>query len=178
MLEGQQSPDHRHGFVGASKGSPNERRDVQRAISLWQRHISPDGRAPLLTSFDFSAMKGGWGNRFLICSDQGVENAAFVMYGMNFAQLFDLPEKITTIAPLMQQIPVRYRPVFAEGCSKALIEPEPAQLSGSFSFEFKNELYRAVFLPIRIHPNWSKRLIFGSFNYTMVLTVDKKATEK
>jgi len=47
--------------------------------------------------------------------------------------------------------------------------------SGSFSHEFKNELYRAVFLPIRMHPNWSKWLIFGSFNYRMVLSVDQKA---
>jgi hypothetical protein len=40
---------------------------------------------------------------------------------------------------------------------------------------FKDELYRAVFLLIRLHPNWSKRLIFGSFNYRMVLSVDQKA---
>jgi hypothetical protein len=174
-LEGQQSPDHRHGFIGAPKGSPNERRDVQRTINLWQRQVSPDGAAPLLTSFDFSAMKGDWGNRFLICSDQTVENAAFVMYGMSFAQLLDLPNKVAAIVPLMLQIPERYRPVFAEGCVKAQTEPAPARFSGSFSYEFKNELYRAVFLPIRMHPNWSKRLIFGSFNYRMVLSVDQKA---
>jgi hypothetical protein len=176
VSEGRQSPEH--DSAGAPKRSPNERRDVQRTINLWQRHVSPDDGAPLLTSFDFSAMKGDWGNRFLICSDRAVDNAAFVMYGINFAQLLDLPHKLTAIAPLMQQIPERYRPIFANGCTKALTEPAPAQFSGSFSFEFKNELYRAVFLPIRIHPNWSKRLIFGSFNYTMVLAVDKKATEK
>ena len=174
-MEGQQSPDHRHGFIGAPKGSPNERRDVQRAINLWQRNVLEDGGAPLLASFDFSAMKGDWDNRFLICSDPSVENAAFVIYGMNFAQLLDLPHKVTAIAPLVQQLPERYRPIFAEGCSKALAEPAPARFSGSFSYEFQNELYRAVFLPIRMHPNWSKWLIFGSFNYRMVLSVDQKA---
>lgn len=173
MLEGQQSPEH--GSIGAPQGRPNERRDVQRTINLWQRNVSKDGGAPLLTSFDFSAMKGDWGNRFLICSDRSVENAAFVLYGMNFAELLDLPHKVTAIVPLVQQIPERYGPVFADGCIKALTEPAPARFSGSFSHEFKNELYRAVFLPIRMHPNWSKWLIFGSFNYRMVLSVDQKA---
>jgi len=105
VLEGQQSPEH--GSIGAPQGRPNERRDVQRTINLWQRNASEDGGAPLLTSFDFSPMKGDWGNRFLICSDRSVENAAFVLYGMNFAELLDLPHKVTAIVPLVQQIPER-----------------------------------------------------------------------
>ena len=173
MSEGQQSPEH--GSNGASQGRPNERRDVQRTINLWQRNVLEDGGTPLLASFDFSAMKGEWDNRFLICSDRNVENAAFVLYGMNFAQLLDLPQKVTGIVPLVQQLPQWYEPVFTDGCIKALTEPAPARFSGSFSHEFKNELYRAVFLPIRMHPNWSKWLIFGSFNYRMVLSVDQKA---
>jgi len=48
-------------------------------------------------------------------------------------------------------------------------------MSGSFNYDIKVELYRAVFLPIRLHPDWSKRLIFGSFNYRTVLSVDKIA---
>ena len=31
-------------------------------------------------------------------------------------------------------------------------EPSPAQMSGSFNYDIKVELYRAVFLPIRLHP--------------------------
>jgi hypothetical protein len=56
-----------------------------------------------------------------------------------------------------------------------MTEPAPARLSGSFHYDIKAELYRAVFLPIRLHPDWSKRLIFGSFNYRTVLSVDKIA---
>ena len=49
MSEGQQSPEH--GSVGASQGRPNERRDVQRAINLWQRNVMEDGGAPLLAKW-------------------------------------------------------------------------------------------------------------------------------
>jgi hypothetical protein len=50
-----------------------------------------------------------------------------------------------------------------------------AQFSGSFDHGFQVELFRAVFLPIRLHQSWSKWLIFGSFNYRMVLSTDKQA---
>jgi hypothetical protein len=56
-----------------------------------------------------------------------------------------------------------------------MTEPTPARFSGSVNDDFKAELYRAVFLPIILHPNWSKRLIFGSFNSKTVLSVDQKA---
>jgi hypothetical protein len=137
VREEQQSAHQRHGSVGAPQGRPNERRDIQRTINLWQRHVSEDGDPPLLTSFDFSAMKGDWGYRFLICSDPTSKIAGFVMYGVKFAQLLNLPHKVTTIAPLMSQIPDRYRPVFAEGCNKALTEPAPARFSGFFSYDLQ-----------------------------------------
>ena len=153
----------------------NERRDIQRTISLWQQSVGEDGNPPLLATFDFSSMKRDWGYRFLICSDQSAENAAFVVYGLKFAQLLGLPEKATTTIPVIHQLPDRYRPVFAEACGKAMTAPVPTRLSGSFNYDIKVELYRAVFLPIRLHPNWSKRLIFGSFNYRTVLSVDQMA---
>ena len=154
---------------------PNERRDIQRAINLWQKHVPEDGGHPLLARFDFSPMRGDWGHRFLICSEPSAISAAFIIYGLKFAQLLGLPEKVTNCTPLVHQLPERYRPVFVEGCSRAMSEPAPAQFSGSFDYDFKDELYRAVFLPIILHPNWSKRLIFGSFNSKTVLSVDRKA---
>jgi len=51
----------------------------------------------------------------------------------------------------------------------------PARFSGAFNYDFQVELYRGVFLPVRLHPNWSKRLIFGSFNYRTALAVDRVA---
>ena len=124
---------------------------------------------------DFSPMRGNWAHRFLICSDRDVENAAFVAYGAKFAELLDLPGQVTAIIPLSRQLPDRYLPLFAEGCSNAMSKQVSAQFSGSFDHGFQVELFRAVFLPIRLHQSWSKWLIFGSFNYRMVLSTDKQA---
>ena len=162
--------------VSVRQQRPNERRDIQRAINLWKKHVSEDGGPPLLETFDFSPMRGDWGHRFLICSEPSTNSAAFMTYGLKFAQLLGLPEKVTSGIPLIQQLPERYRPVFVEGCSKAMTDPVPAQFSGCFDHDFQVELYRAVFLPIRLPPNWSKRLVFGSFNSKTVLSVDQKGS--
>jgi hypothetical protein len=175
VLEGERTADPEHVSAEVHRERPNERRDIQRAINLWQKHASEDGGPPLLATFDFSPMRGDWGHRFLICSEPSATSAAFVIYGSKFAQLLGLPEKVTFSIPLIHQLPERYRPVFVEGCSKAMTEPAPTRFSGSVSHDFKAELYRAVFLPIRLHPNWSKRLIFGSFNSKTVLSVDRIA---
>ena len=173
MSDGERSTEH--ASTTASLERSSERRDIQRTINLWQRNISDDDAPPLLATFDFSAMKGNWDHRFLICSDLNVENAAFVTYGAKFAQLFNLPEKVQAIVPMLQQFPERYRPIFRDGCSKAMTDSVPTRCSGAFNYDFQVELYRGVFLPIRMHPNWSKRLIFGSFNYRTVLSVDRSA---
>jgi hypothetical protein len=154
---------------------PNERRDIQRTVDLWQRNLADDSMLPDVETFDFSPMKRDWGYRFLICSDLILENAAFVMYGAQLARLLSLPENVQTIVPLFQQIPERYRAMFAEGCGKAMTQAAPARFSGAFNYDFQVELYRAVFLPIRLHRSWSKRLIFGSLSYRKVLSVDRTA---
>jgi hypothetical protein len=146
--------------------SSSERRDDRRTFEHWLRHASGDDHIPLLATFDFASIKRDWSNRFLICTDRHPESAAFVAYGSRFSELLSLPEKITAIIPLNQQIPERYRPLFAEGV--------PARFSGSFEHDFTAELFRAVFLPIRLHPSWSKWLIFGTFNCRTVLSVDNK----
>ena len=171
VLERQQSSEH----TSASMGTARERRDIRRAFSLWRQNIPADGRVPLLEQFGFSAMKGDWGHRFLICSGQAVENAAFVAYGVKFAELLGLPERVTAIIPLNRQIPERYRSLFAEGCRNAMDKQVPARFTGSFEHDIQAELFRAVFLPIRLHPSWSKWLIFGSFNCRTVLSVDRIA---
>jgi len=65
-----------------------------------------------------------------------------MMYAANFAQLLDLPEKVRTIIPLLQQIPERYRCIFADGCHKAMTQAAPARFSGAFDYDFQAELYR------------------------------------
>jgi hypothetical protein len=39
-------------------------------------------------------------------------------------------------------------------------------LSGSFKLDFQVEVYRAVFMPIILQPNWSKQLIFGFVQFS------------
>jgi hypothetical protein len=165
------------GFIVEPEHAPpaKDRRDVKRTIEHWLRHASEDGGIPLLESFDFASIKGDWGHRFLICADQKIEDAAFVAYGAKFAALLGLPEKVTAIVPLCQQIPERYCPLFAEGCASALTKQAPTRLSGTFESDFTAELFRAVFLPIQGHPSWSNWLIFGSFNCRTVLSVDRQA---
>jgi len=171
VSERQRSPEP----ASTSTGTARERRDIRRAFSLWRQNVPANGRVPSLEQFDFSAMKGDWSHRFLICSDKAVENAAFVAYGLKFAELLGLPKRVTAIIPLNQQIPERYHPLFDEGCRNAMDKQTPARFSGAFEHDIKAELFRAVFLPIRLQPSWSKWLIFGSFNCRTVLSVDNKA---
>ena len=164
-------------LVIAPKGPQpaNKRRDVERTIEHWLRHASGDGGVPHLLAFDFTSIKRDWSHRFLICAERSTENAAFVAYGTQFARLLNLPDTVTAIVPLDQQIPERYRPLFAEGCSNALTKQMPARFSGAFENDFTAELFRAVFLPIQLHASWSKWLVFGSFNCRTVLSVDRQA---
>jgi hypothetical protein len=78
------------------------------------------------------------------------------------------------VVSLYQLIPGRYRPIFAEGCGAVMTKDEPAQFSGTFDHEAKTELFRAVFVPIRLHPNWTTRLILGSLNCRF-RSADKRA---
>jgi hypothetical protein len=110
-------------------------------------------------------MRGDWGQRFLICGGDAVEDAVFVTYGLGFARLLGLPQKAVTTTPFLQQIPELYRDMFSEGYNKVIIETGPVHLKGTFTRESIFEFYRAVFLPIMLHPGWSKQLIYGSFNY-------------
>jgi hypothetical protein len=113
-------------------------------------------------------MRGDWGHRFLICGSQAADSSFFVTYGSGFARLLSLPDKPVTTIPFIQQIPEPYQEMFSEGYSKAAMESSPVTLDGTFRFGARAQLFRAAFMPIMLRPNWSKRLIFGSFNYRSV----------
>ena len=156
-------------YVSATRNwDPSERRDVRRTIDHWLRNTWGTDSIPLLETFDFSPMKGDWGHRFLICGDDAVEHAVFVTYGPGFAQLLGLSQTAITTIPFVQQIPELYRDMFSEGYAKVIIESGPVHLKGTFTKEGTFEFYRAVFLPIMLHPRWSKQLIFGTFNYRAI----------
>ena len=145
-------------------GTPQERRDIQLAIEHWQRNTWGPDCIPLLDTFDFAPLRGDWGYWFLICGNHAVESAVFVTYGRGFAQLLGLPGEPITDISCLEQIPVPYRAMFSAGYRRASTASAPVTLDGTFRFEKKIELYRAVFMPIMLQPNWSKQLILGSFN--------------
>jgi hypothetical protein len=142
----------------------SERRDVELAIKLWQQNTWGKDCVPFLDTFDFSPMRAGWGHRFLVCGGRSVESSVFVTYGSGFARLLGLPVKPITTIPFVQQLPEPYRDMFSEGYSKATMEGSPVTLEGEFRVKAGAQLFRAVFMPIMLRPNWSKQLIFGSFN--------------
>ena len=109
-------------------------------------------------------MRGDWGYRFLICGGYTAESAVFATYGSGLTHLLGLPEKPVASRPFIEQIPEVYRDTFIEGYTRVITEIEPITLKGTFSLGATFELFRAVFLPIMLQPNWSKLLVFGSFN--------------
>jgi hypothetical protein len=150
--------------VSAPVEQPSERRDVELAIQHWERNTWGQDCVPLLETFDFSPMQADWGHRFLICGDPAIERSVFVTYGAGFARLLGLPSKPATTTPFIRQIPEPHREMFSEGYSKALMESSPVTLEGTLRLGAGAQLFRAVFMPIMLRPNWSKQLIFGSFN--------------
>jgi hypothetical protein len=148
-----------------------ERRDVELAIQHWQQNTWGQDCVPLLDTFDFSPMKVSWGQRFLFCGGHTAEDAVFVNYGSGFARMLGLPVKPDTTTPFMRQLPEAYREMFSEGYGKAAMESSPVTLEGTIRLAVHAQLFRAVFMPIMLRPNWSKQLIFGSFNYRSVRSV-------
>jgi hypothetical protein len=119
-------------YVSATRSyHPSERRDVRRTIEHWLRIPGRPTRY--------------WGQRFLICGGDAVEDAVFVTYGLGFARLLGLPQKAVTTTAFLQQIPELYRDMFSEGYSKVIIETGPVHLKGTFKKESTFEFYWAVF---------------------------------
>jgi hypothetical protein len=142
-----------------------ERRDVELAIQHWQQNTWGRDYIPFLDTFDFSPMRANWGQRFLVYGGRAVEDAIFVAYGPGFAGILSLPLEPVTTTPFTRQLPEAYREMFSEGYSKAMLESSPVTLEGTIRFGAAAQLFRAVFMPIMVQPNWSKQLIFGSFNH-------------
>ena len=158
--------------VSAPVEQLSERRDVELAIQHWQRNTWGQDCVPLLETFDFSSMQADWGYRFLICGGPAIENSVFVIYGAEFARLLGLPSKPATRMPFIRQIPEPHREMFSEGYSKAMMECSPVTLDGTLRLGAGAQLFRAVFMPIMLRADWSKQLIFGSFNCRSVNAVD------
>src|ERR1700730_2309812 len=149
-----------------------EARDTERAIALWRERGEGSRGVPPLTAFDFSNISGELGYRFVISCDEVVEDATFLLYGTQFARRLGLPDKPDSFFPMLQQLPERYRPLFIEGCSEAIHEQQPARFSGSVPADDAVELYRAVFIPVKLWESSPRPLIYGSFNFRRVQPED------
>jgi hypothetical protein len=95
--------DHLLTEPGVQPANPKERRDIRRVLEHWVRHASTNDGVPGLDNFDFASIKRDWSHRFLICTDQNGEDAAFLAYGPIFAAQLELPETVTAIVPLNAQ---------------------------------------------------------------------------
>jgi hypothetical protein len=93
--------------AGVQPANPKERRDIRRVLEHWVRHASRDDGIPVFDNFDFASIKPDWSHRFLICTDQNGEDAAFLAYGPTVAAQLGLPETVTAIVPLNAQLPER-----------------------------------------------------------------------
>ncbi len=141
-----------------------ESRDTERATALWYQKASTTGLPPV-SSFDLSRLTSDWSYRFLIAGDEVVEDAVFLVYGPRFARLLCLPDKPLHYAPVIKQLPLRYRPLFAEGYGQVITQLAPARFSGAVvRVDGEMELYRAAFMPVQ-GTRASTSLILGTFNY-------------
>jgi hypothetical protein len=140
-----------------------EFRDTEQAIQLWSRKSAEFGRPPPASAFDIPKIAED-SHRFFICADLLVrEDSALILYGAAFAKLLGLPERPVINMPLLSQIPTRYRHLFAEGCDQAIQEAAPVRLCGAVTCGGDTELYRASFMPLRMH-SATLQLVYGSFN--------------
>jgi hypothetical protein len=141
-----------------------ELRDTERAIRLWNRKASEFGWPPPASAFNLSQMARD-SYRFFICADLVVkEDSALILYGATFAKLLGLPERPRLDMPLLSQIPTRYRPLFVEGCDRAIAEAMPVRFNGAVAHGEDIELYRAAFMPLKMLTS-TLQFIYGSFSY-------------
>jgi hypothetical protein len=143
-----------------------ELRDSERIIGLWRKKAFKFGEPPPATAFDFSwLIHGNWGYRFLISADAVCGDHVFLMYGPQFARVLELSDHADFNAPIMRQLPERYRSLFNEGCSEAMAKTSPVRVSGAIEQDDGEiELYRAAFVPLAGPVPSSAQLVFGTFN--------------
>jgi hypothetical protein len=119
----------------------------------------------LIAAFKSCRHQAEWGYRFLISGEEDPETAVFIDYGLQFADLLKLPRRPCSIRALLQQLPSRYRDLFATGCADAIGKAAAVRFQGAaVHCDGKVELYRAAFMPVS-GPCSIPCLVFGSFNY-------------
>jgi len=150
--------------VPVKPGYIGELRDTERAIALWHQKSAEYGGPPPLAAFDFSRLDGGdCAYRFVICADLAA-SPFFLVYGVQFARLLELPKTPSVGAPLADHLPQRYLRLFNEGCEDAIARAHPVPMSGFVAHIDQIELYRAAFMPLARSRKSTARFVLGSFN--------------
>jgi len=153
-----------------------ERREAELAITYWEQEAIRLGYPPTLTTFNNAEMSSEkWAYRFILSVDpigsrkrasEGrpiAENWLFLFCGDKLTALLNLPKSRNN--SLIQQLPARFLPVFTKGCYDAISLGVPVCMQGAVEGEDgRQELYRAVFIGLRVRPHGLMHLVFGAFN--------------
>jgi hypothetical protein len=153
-----------------------ERREAERAITYWEQEAIRLGHPPTLLTFNSVDMTSEkWAYRFILSVDPIgsrtrasedrpiAENWAFIFCGAKFATLLNLPKGRNV--SVIQQLPARFLPVFTKGCTDAISLGIPVRMQGAVEREDgRQELYRAVFIGLRVRLHGLTHLVFGAFN--------------
>lgn len=141
-----------------------ETRDTEVAISLWNEKVEQFGNPPPIGEFSF-ADPVAQSFRFMIGADLlASDDWVFLAYGVGFAKLLGLSERLPMRVPMIRCIPHRYRFLFLQGCGEAFAEAVPLRFSGEMAGLGGSELYRACFMPLKTSID-TMRAIYGSFNF-------------
>jgi hypothetical protein len=144
--------------------SPNELRDTERAIILWQDKAAEFGGVPPDTTLELcESVEDDGSYRFVICTDEANDDRTFLSYGPKFAELFQLSIRVQTDVPINRALPDHSVAVFEEGCRQAIAQLKPVRMSGALLHHDVVELYRAAFMPLAARYGRFMR-VFGSFN--------------
>jgi hypothetical protein len=141
-----------------------EDRDTEITISLWKKKAEQFGKPPPIAEFKLEDFDNDC-FRFLILADLLVkDDSVFLAYGSGLAKRLGLPERPSIFIPMLKWIPERYRFLFEEGCSEAIVQTAPLRFSGEIVDAGSYELYRASFMPLKMGIE-TMQAVYGSFNF-------------
>jgi hypothetical protein len=151
---------------GATVSAGRERRVSEQLITDWEEETRRLGHALAFMKLDTPAMRGPkWAHRFIIAINPVVEQSSLLFYGHGFASLLGLPETPDKSVPIPAQLPARYVAVFTRGCIASSVSGAPIRMQGAVERDDgKRELYRAVFIRLRLDARLRQPLALGAFN--------------
>jgi hypothetical protein len=154
------------GESAPAAGSGRERRASERVIAYWRDRIAELGADATIAALDVAAFNSAeWSYRFIMTIDPLLDGSSLLLYGSDVARLLRLPEGSKARVPIMRRLPPHYVPVFRRGCSAVLEHNAGVRVEGKVSDEDgREELFRAIIIPLRGRADNTVRLAFGAFS--------------